>query len=58
MAGWLDSSQSLNVTVELLRRGFREEEIRKLWGGNFLRVWQAAMDGGENAEQSVREKSE
>ena len=37
--GWSDASESLNVTVELLRRGYSEDDIRKLWGGNTLRVW-------------------
>jgi membrane dipeptidase len=27
------------VTLELVRRGYSEEEIAKLWGGNLLRVW-------------------
>lgn len=27
-----------NVTLGLLKRGYTEEDIRKLWGGNFLRV--------------------
>jgi microsomal dipeptidase-like Zn-dependent dipeptidase len=26
------------VTVELLRRGYTEDHILKLWGGNVLRV--------------------
>jgi membrane dipeptidase len=29
----------MNVTAELIRRGYTEEQIRKLWGGNLLRVW-------------------
>lgn len=37
--GFNDASEALNVTVELLRRGYTEEEIHKIWGGNFLRVW-------------------
>jgi membrane dipeptidase len=37
--GWWDASETLNVTVELVRRGYTEEQIRKLWGGNLLRVW-------------------
>ncbi|MGD2215260.1 MAG: dipeptidase [Gemmatimonadales bacterium] len=37
--GWRDASETFNVTVELVRRGYSEEEIRKLWGGNLLRVW-------------------
>ncbi len=37
--GWNDASESEAVTVELVRRGYSEEEIGKLWGGNLLRVW-------------------
>jgi membrane dipeptidase len=37
--GWDDASETFNVTLELVRRGYSEEEIRKLWGGNLLRVW-------------------
>ena len=36
--GWRSASKSLNVTVELVRRGYTEEQIRKIWGGNLLRV--------------------
>jgi membrane dipeptidase len=36
--GWDDAGQSMNITAELLRRGYSEEDIRKIWGGNFLRV--------------------
>ena len=39
IVGWNDASESQNVTVELVRRGYTEEEIAKLWGGNLLRVW-------------------
>ncbi len=39
VVGWSDASETPNVTQELVRRGYSEEEIRKLWGGNFLRVW-------------------
>ncbi len=28
----------MNVTIELVRRGYGEKEIAKLWGGNLLRV--------------------
>ena len=37
--GWSDASETLNVTLELVRRGYTEEQIRKLWSGNVLRVW-------------------
>ncbi len=36
--GWSDASETLNVTIELVKRGYSEEEIAKLWGENLLRV--------------------
>jgi membrane dipeptidase len=36
--GWRSASESLNVTVELVRRGYSAEQIAKIWGGNLLRV--------------------
>ncbi|WP_298264587.1 dipeptidase [uncultured Lutibacter sp.] len=36
--GWNDASETLNVTIELVKRGYTEEEIAKLWGENLLRV--------------------
>ena len=39
--GWRDASETMNVTAELIRRGYTESDIAKLWGGNLLRVWRA-----------------
>jgi membrane dipeptidase len=39
VTGWNDASETRNVTAELLKRGYTTEQIRKLWGGNLLRVW-------------------
>lgn len=36
--GWRSASESLNVTAELVRRGYSKDEIAKIWGGNLLRV--------------------
>jgi membrane dipeptidase len=36
--GWRDATETLNVTVELLRRGYTEAQIAKIWSGNLLRV--------------------
>lgn len=36
--GWNDASESLNVTQELIRRGYSEADVKKIWGGNLLRV--------------------
>jgi len=37
--GFNDHSEALNVTIELVRRGYTDEQIAKIWGGNLLRVW-------------------
>lgn len=36
--GWNDASETHNVTIELVRRGYTEEQIGALWSGNLLRV--------------------
>ena len=36
--GWQDASETLNVTKELVKRGYTQDEIEKIWGGNLLRV--------------------
>ena len=42
LADCRDVSQLPRITAELLRRGYSKEAIRKIWGGNFLRVFEAA----------------
>lgn len=37
--GYADASESLNLTVELVRRGYSEQDIKKIWGDNFLRIF-------------------
>ena len=36
--GWSQASETFNVTLELVRRGYTEEQISKVWSGNLLRV--------------------
>ena len=38
IVGWSDASETFNVTLELVKRGYTEEQIAKLWSGNLLRV--------------------
>ena len=38
IVGWNNASETLNVTIELLRRGYSENDIGRLWSGNILRV--------------------
>ena len=39
LQGWENVGEVRNVTAELIQRGYSEADIAKLWGGNFLRVW-------------------
>lgn len=36
--GWDDASETFNVTLELVRRGYTKKQIEQLWSGNLLRV--------------------
>ncbi len=38
IAGWTNAGETLNVTKELVRRGYSQGDIGKLWGGNVMRV--------------------
>lgn len=42
ISDWRDASQSPNITIELVRRGYDRGALEKLWGGNFLRVMRVA----------------
>ena len=38
VTGWSDASETFNVTLEMVKRGYTEEQIAKIWSGNLLRV--------------------
>lgn len=48
--GWNDASETFNVTLELVRRGYTEEQIGKLWSGNLLRV----LDEAQHVAQEIQ----
>jgi len=48
--GWSDASETFNVTLELVKRGYSEDEIEKLWGGNLLRVLDKVQEVAANWE--------
>jgi membrane dipeptidase len=52
--GWSDASETFNVTLELVRRGYTEEQIGQLWSGNLLRV----MDEVQAVARRLRAASE
>ena len=47
--GCMDASELGNITVELVKRGYTEEEIEKIWGGNFMRVMRKVQDFAKNS---------
>lgn len=38
-----DVSEMENITIELIRRDYSEEQVRKIWGGNFMRVFREVV---------------
>lgn len=56
VVGCEDASEMMNVTVEMLRRGYSEDRIEKIWGGNIMRVFReviafAADPGDETGDE-------
>ena len=37
---WKDVSENINVTRELVNRGYSKRDIEKIWSGNTLQLWQ------------------
>ena len=50
--GWSDASESFNITLELVRRGYSKEAIGKIWSGNLLRV----LESVENTAAELQNK--
>ncbi|PLX04057.1 MAG: membrane dipeptidase [Marinilabiliales bacterium] len=46
--GCYDVAEMPNITEELVRRGYSDEDIRKIWGGNFMRVFKAVEEYAAN----------
>lgn len=45
-----DVSQIKNITIELLRRGYTEKDIEKIWSGNLMRVFNKVQQLANNLE--------
>ena len=37
--GWFDASETFNVTLELVKRGYTEAQVEQLWSGNLCAYW-------------------
>ena len=51
LIGWDDASETFAVTLELVRRGYNEEQIAKLWSGNLLRVMEEVQRIADQLKQ-------
>ena len=52
VAGFVDASEAFNLTVALVKRGYSADQIKKIWGGNFLRVFQEVQRIGQLADKA------
>ena len=50
VTGWNGAEETFNVTLELVRRGYTEEQIGMIWSGNLLRV----MAGVEKVAKQIQ----
>ncbi len=48
--GIFDASEVMNITIELVRRGYSEAEIEKIWGGNLIRVFKEVQKVAEQIQ--------
>jgi len=53
--GWRSATETGNVTLELVRRGFTEEQIGKIWGGNLLRVLEGVEKVAARASSTMKQ---
>ncbi|MEW6745846.1 MAG: dipeptidase [Planctomycetota bacterium] len=58
VAGFANHAEAGNITLELARRGYSEEEIGKIWGGNLLRVWRQVEKVASELQAQGHEKKE
>jgi membrane dipeptidase len=55
VTGCYDVSEMGNITLELVRRGYSEKQIQKIWGGNLMRVMREVR---KQAERLARARGE
>ncbi|MEO0331110.1 MAG: dipeptidase, partial [Bacteroidota bacterium] len=51
--GVFDASEVMNITIELVKRGYTEEEIEKIWGGNLIRVFREVQATAEQIQSGT-----
>lgn len=53
ITGWMDATETANVTAALRASGFSTVDIEKLWAGNVLRVWQNVVDTAQRETEAA-----
>ncbi len=48
--GVFDASEVMNITIELVKRGYTEEQIQKIWGANLIRVFKEVQAVAEQIQ--------
>lgn len=54
VVGWNDASETFAVTLELVRRGYTEEQIGAIWSGNTLRVWREVEEVARRLQDTAQ----
>lgn len=52
--GWRDASETFNVTLEMVRRGYTEAQIAQIWSGNTLRVLTDVQTAAARIQRGAR----
>ncbi len=58
VADCYDVSEMENITLELVKRGYTEEEIEKIWGKNFMRVFRQVEEYAMNNKHGITNKEQ
>ncbi len=51
--GFMNHGDGLNITAQLLRRGYSQQDIHKIWGGNLMRVWREVEAAAERINGEI-----
>ena len=51
--GCYDVSEMPNITIELVKRGYTEEDIEKIWGGNLMRVMKEVQEKADELQAAA-----
>ncbi|MCF8309019.1 MAG: dipeptidase [Bacteroidales bacterium] len=53
LEGVYDVSEFKNITAELLKRDYSHQQIKKIWGGNFMRVFRKVVEEAKTEKAEI-----